>query len=489
MKSILLLIFCIVAGLGFSQSIIYVNQEATGSGSGLNWEDAMTDFAEAVDLAQAGDVIWVAQGVYKPTGRPHGGDSGNPRTVHFTLKNGVSIYGGFAGNEEVLEERNYEENETILSGHIGDPLDSTDNCLHVFYHPEQSNLDNTAVLDGFTITGGYADGFWPDNSGGGMLNLDNVSPTIRNCLFSGNYGRLGGAVYNLVSEALFINCTFSDNTASDGDSNGSGGAVYNNSGSPQYIECIFQNNHSISSAGAAYCKESYSLFQDCFFSGNTAISSGGAIHTYRDYSTIKCSTFTGNTARSGGAIFSSSGNLSDRSDIQVINSTFTANEAGYRGGAISTVAANNMLVLNSTFYGNLAEDTYHSISNSTSSTTIIHNSILWGEDDNQLGGMPQPQAAYCVIRGGFFPGSNIITQDPELGPLADNGGPTMTHAITRHSSAMAIPRDAGDNDWHGTPELDQRGISRAPTGYRAMGAFEPEYVRTFIEGTYWHLFD
>ena len=67
--------------------------------------------------------------------------------------------------------------ETILSGDIGTHSDKDDNCYHVLYHPETLNLDDTAILDGFTITGGYArNSNWPFYSGGGMFN-DNINPT------------------------------------------------------------------------------------------------------------------------------------------------------------------------------------------------------------------------------------------------------------------------------------------------------------------------
>ncbi len=66
---------------------------------------------------------------------------------------GVAIYGGFAGTETELSERDWENNVTILSGEIGDPATTADNTIHVVVSIGQNG---TAVLDGFTITKGNA---------------------------------------------------------------------------------------------------------------------------------------------------------------------------------------------------------------------------------------------------------------------------------------------------------------------------------------------
>ncbi len=77
------------------------------------------------------------------------------------MKNGVEIFGGFAGIEAAdydVANRDFTTNETILSGDVGTENVSTDNCYHVLNHPNGLNLDVTAVLDGFTIEDGYANG-------------------------------------------------------------------------------------------------------------------------------------------------------------------------------------------------------------------------------------------------------------------------------------------------------------------------------------------
>jgi hypothetical protein len=106
----------------------------------------------------------------------------------FQLRNNLTIYGGFAGDEPAdfdVNQRDIEGNPTILSGDIDkDGLLDGENSLHVVFNNE-NGLDATAVLDGFTISGGLANGErLPHERGGGMFNRA-VSPTIRNCTFTG----------------------------------------------------------------------------------------------------------------------------------------------------------------------------------------------------------------------------------------------------------------------------------------------------------------
>ena len=113
----------------------------------------------------------MAAEIYKPT-EEHG-DSG-ARYKSFQMQNGVRIYGGFppTGNP-TWAARNCDKYETILSGDLnGDdnPNDFpnilyNDNCYHVFFHTEELALNSTAVLDGFTLTGAYANGYNPHNRG------------------------------------------------------------------------------------------------------------------------------------------------------------------------------------------------------------------------------------------------------------------------------------------------------------------------------------
>ena len=197
-----------------SPDSIYVNAAVATSGNGTGWGSAFKDLQEALDAAKnrvsSGDSvhIYVAQGTYKPSVRAGETD---PRNAYFQMQNNVAIYGGFSGNGD---ERDIQKYPTILSGDLGTPNDKTDNAYHVFYHPTGTNLNDTAVLDGVTITGGHANGSGNHLNGGGMYNYGS-SPTLTNVTFSGNTASSsGGGMSNEYSSSPELtNVTFSGNTA------------------------------------------------------------------------------------------------------------------------------------------------------------------------------------------------------------------------------------------------------------------------------------
>ena len=140
--------------------VIFVDLEAAGANTGASWEDAFTTLQPALTWAEDGVEIWVAAGTYTPTLEM---SPGITRTASFQLKNGVALYGGFdpSVGDVGFDDRDWAANPTILSGDLnGDDgpgfANNGDNSYHVFYHPPGLALDVTAVLDGFTITGGNA---------------------------------------------------------------------------------------------------------------------------------------------------------------------------------------------------------------------------------------------------------------------------------------------------------------------------------------------
>ncbi|MEK5231246.1 hypothetical protein MHB42_05675 [Lysinibacillus sp. FSL K6-0232] len=170
-------------------AVIYVKQGA--SGDGTSWANAFGDLQSALDEAStkltAGATtvqIWLAQGTYIPSEKV-GGTTDRYNT--FQMQNNVAIYGGFNGTETTVTERDWKNHKTMLSGDIDNtPTDNTGNAYRVFYHPSGLNLNDTAILDGVTITGGNADHpDTPERNGGGMYNA-NSSPSLTNVIFSSN---------------------------------------------------------------------------------------------------------------------------------------------------------------------------------------------------------------------------------------------------------------------------------------------------------------
>ena len=148
------------------------------------------------------------------------------------MKEGVKIYGGFAGDENPatfnLNNRDFTVNKTILSGDIGTEGNSSDNCYHVFYHPNSLALSSATLLNGVTITDGNADGNIPHNSGGGMYN-NNSSPLLTNVIICNNSAiTSGGGIYNDGASPVFSNMIINSNATTD-----NGGGIYNTNASSQ----------------------------------------------------------------------------------------------------------------------------------------------------------------------------------------------------------------------------------------------------------------
>jgi hypothetical protein len=238
-----LMLLAIAASLQ-AQTKFFVKPSATGNGS--TWATA-GDFQTMINGASAGDSVFVAGGTYQPA-------SGQS----FSMKDGVKIYGGFAGKETSLSQRNLAAgNSSILKGN-GNRVVSN------------SGLSSAAVLDGFTITGGDA-----SDNGGGMYNSAS-SPTLTNLIFVGNRAQslvgVGGGMYNSASSPTLTNVLFVDNTAY-GSTISFGGGMANGNSSPTLTNVTFVNNISANGMGGGggglfNIDNSSPTLTNCVFWGN-----------------------------------------------------------------------------------------------------------------------------------------------------------------------------------------------------------------------------
>lgn len=218
---------------------IFVKTNATGANNGTTWTDAYTDLQLALAAAVSTDEIWVAAGTYKPT-------STADRTISFVLKNGVGIYGGFAGTEASLGQRNPSANVTILSGDIGTVGVATDNSYHVV--TSDGTVTATGILDGFMVTAGRADGPTggdPTGRGAGAY-VNGGSPAFVRCIFANGYASdRGGGVRVVSGSPSFTDCTFQGNFTQMAGAGLSAGFV----GGMQVKSCVFRNNTVNNSTG------------------------------------------------------------------------------------------------------------------------------------------------------------------------------------------------------------------------------------------------
>ncbi|OQY29536.1 MAG: hypothetical protein B6244_03260, partial [Candidatus Cloacimonetes bacterium 4572_55] len=365
-----------------SGNVVYVDDvhPEIRDGSGFSWDHATSDLQEGLVIAEVCenvDQIWVAAGAYYPS------TNGN-RDVSFHLLNGVSLYGGFSGNETSLDQRDYENQETVLSGNIGAPEDSSDNCYHVVVG---SGTDPSAVLDGFSIIGGYADQAPVTDSGGGVFN-NNGSPTIRHCRFRENFAHFGGAIANIEgSRPTIWDCSFGDNEAQ-----AQGGAIFNEESDPVIFRCEFTNNICVGKGGAIFNKEIGPLSKveitHCLFFSNKA-DSGGAIFHEDANSLISQCVFVGNVAQAGDG-----GAIVNQGSSTISGCTLSGNQAlnGHGGG---------IFVL--------------------SDTTRVNNSILWHNEDTS-GMDSSAQLAVSTGSNGLVAVSSSILQGGWTGAIANNPG-------------------------------------------------------------------
>ncbi len=243
---------------------LYVNAAAEGANTGLSWADAFTDLQSALNYFcfDSSTEIWVAKGTYYPTTTAN-------RDIYFIMQNNMSIYGGFSGNgtETILSQRDFKNNITILSGDIdkndGANFVNNDNNSNTIV--SFSLLNNTPILDGFTISGANS-----DVTGG--IYIDTSNPIIRNCIITGNKAVAGGGMGVFRSSPTITNCAFIGNQTPSA----SGGGLLLSNSSPTITNCTFLGNFA-SNAGAIMIANSSPTLTNCTFSGNEARYNGGAI--------------------------------------------------------------------------------------------------------------------------------------------------------------------------------------------------------------------
>lgn len=275
--------------------IVYVDK--TKNGDGKTWATAVPELADALKAAKSNSSIteiWVAKGTYYPLydAATLGCSPTDNRDKAFVMVNNVKVYGGFAGGEATINQRDFISNETILSGDIGASNNTTDNCYHVVIGAGTVNNLGTS-LDGFTISGGNANaytasinvnGFSIDKNKGGGIYIESSSPMIKNCTVSNNHAEEygGGMLTDHSSSPDILNCKVIGNTLYSGPADasyrGGCGMAILNSSSPVITNCILTGNNSNSDGGGiAALSSSAPVITNCTIAANKAKYSGGGI--------------------------------------------------------------------------------------------------------------------------------------------------------------------------------------------------------------------
>ncbi len=403
---------------------------AAGPWDGASWATAHRYLQDALAVAATNGAteIWVAEGTYKPT-------TGTSRFAWFLLRSNVAVYGGFAGTETNLSQRNWIAHPTVLSGDIGAVGVATDNCYHVV-----ACVSNTvgAALDGFTIRDGYANGpnhgtgggggnsTTPDavmsginhGTGAGLLNF-RAAAWVRHCVFTNHYAGKGGGSYNMCSTNI-------------------GGSAQNPV--PVFEDVTFGGNHATARGGGVSDDTwTHPRFVNCRFLGNTCDAKGGGL--YNDFSCSPSFTnclFAGNYALQAAAL----GNDGSSSPL-LVNCVFFDNEAWDQGAAVYNgshgfgAPGNNPVLINCVLWSNRV------------TTAGPADFTTWHDND--------PQAAHSIVESGW-PGAGNLTNHPLLdayfrpgagSPCVDAG----TNVAGLASDLDGAPRPL-DGDDDGTARAD-----------------------------------
>lgn len=319
------------------------------------------------------------------------------------------------------------------------------------------NLSGLRLQNGF-VTGESVNAA---SSGGAIFANDGTVLTLSNCIFSGNFAaEKGGAIFvgrfttgALGDSVLTISdCIFDSNEADALDTTSDGGAVsffLTLGGTLNIDRCTFVENIAGDNGGAfeatsgalVNCSNSTFDSNDAGLA-DTAGGDGGAIFVLNTgtLTTIENCTFSGNTTPDqGGAIYNTSA-----ASLIVLHSTFTLNSGGNGGGIFSSAT---LTLYQSIVAGNSSGAT-GDVSNTGTMTSLGFNFIGNNLDSASSFpvGFPNGNNDYVGTSGSVL--------DPDLGPLANNGGPTLTH--TPNSLSPVI--DIGDPLFSSPPNFDQRGI-------------------------------
>ncbi len=405
------------------ERVLFVAADGPDDGDGRSWDTAFDTLQEALMAAANAYApgtrteVCVKAGTYTPD---------NNRFISFEMHNGVEWYGGFAGSEDPasfdLSTRDLMANETVLSGDLNgnDPdiapfigcfsgpgfayadgcdefdldmdgdvdrgdqvsyVNIADNSLHVV---RARGVDNTAVIDGFTIVGGNANGGSNDNAGGAIMIgrfPQSGSPIVRNCRMINNSATVqGGAVF-----------------------------VTEQGSNPRIEDCTFILNRAGTAGGAcSIVRQSRPVLIDQTFIKNSSGDGGAMVITDSSVAMVYNGHFVQNMAHDTGGAISV---LNSGGSSTFVNGVFVGNGA-VQHGSVSRNGNGKLNMINCTLAGNVSEPGTVHTNDAFNPNTNFRNCILWN-NANRLGVVSSPQV---LVADGFVTVTNSIMENGWNGP-------------------------------------------------------------------------
>jgi hypothetical protein len=433
-------LFCAGVMVGHAATIIVTNTNDNGPGS-LREALAMANNGDTINFAVTGTITLTSGGLPINKNITISGPGADQLSID--ANQALFVFGVFPDRGATISGLTVRNAE---SGILNDGIAVVTNCV---LSGNSSGLSNGGVA---TVSSCVLSG----NSYSGLYAYE-AETTVSNCVVSGN---AGGGLFNNVhfgpnnSIAGYRSMTIVDSIISDNLETG----ILNYGDLTVLNSTLIGNSTAVDggaiASGTFKAPASVTVINSTL-SGNSASGGGGGIANSYWGVTIVNSTISGNSAGGSGGGISSSGG------VQISNSTISDNSADKTGGGLSNFGG-GVRVANSTISGNSAAsgggiyNVAGQFGGSLETSNTIFNAGASGENIVNDGGTVTSHG-YNISSddGGAYlngPGDQINT-DPLLGPLQDNGGPTLTHLPLPGSPAI----DAGDPNFMSPPFRDQRG--------------------------------
>jgi hypothetical protein len=389
-------------------------------------------------------------------------------TVNFSVTGTISLTSADTGHIAISKNLTIQgPGSNLLTVKAFDPDPggtNNSNGRRVFVVDDGAGTLANVMISGLTLTNADPVVLNENDGGSAILNRENL--TLNACVLSGNYSPNGGSIYSTGGSLTINDSTITGNSAGDG------GAVLIQSGSLAVNRSKILNNAATNSGGGVIARGVPITIADSTLSGNSSDENGGAIYLYQGSLSMSGTTISGNAADnnsdgvgSGGGIYNLGGSLS------IVNSTISGGNTAREGGGIFSSALQAIRIAHSTITGNrvpIIAGVYGGGINSAGPVTLDH-TIVAGNfrgastPDDVKGSF---DATYSLIgdrrdamvnnMGGSLIGTTALPIDAKLGTLANNGGPTSTHALLSGSPAIEAGAVAVAGAG-GVPLYDQRG--------------------------------